>query len=150
MFPLPRIFYAMANDGLIYRFLGNVHAKFKTPVLATILSGFCAGVLAAIFDVKQLAEMMSIGTLMAYSLVAISVVILRYSVTSPTDELHARRCYSMISIKDGLTFKEVISRAFNLAKETEPTSRTTNMSLFLISLCGEFSGTILTQYLENF
>lgn len=77
MFPLPRILYAMASDGLVFRALGDVHPRFKTPVLATLLSGLFAAFLAAIFDVEQLADMMSIGTLLAYSLVAASVVILR-------------------------------------------------------------------------
>jgi amino acid transporter len=118
----------MASDGLIYRFLGRVHPTFKTPVIATIISGFFAGILAAIFDVKQLAEMMSIGTLMAYSLVAISVVILRYSVTTATQNVQKE--------DEPLTLREVISRTFNLEREQEPTSKTTNTSLFLISLCG--------------
>lgn len=77
MFPLPRILYAMANDGLIFQFLGRVHERFKTPIFATLISGLLAASLAAIFDVSQLADMMSIGTLLAYSLVAISVLILR-------------------------------------------------------------------------
>jgi amino acid transporter len=143
MFPLPRIFYAMANDGLIYRFLGKVHPKYKTPVLATIISGFFAGILAAMFDVNQLAQMMSIGTLMAYSLVAISVVILRYSVASPTDELHTRRCYTMISVKSGTSYSSLFRRMFNLDKEPEVNSRTTNTSFFLITVCGEFDIALL-------
>jgi cationic amino acid transport permease len=79
MFPLPRILYAMASDGLIYRSLANVHPRYKTPVLATIVSGLIASFLTAIFDVGQLADMMSIGTLLAYSLVALSVLLLRFS-----------------------------------------------------------------------
>ena len=79
MFPLPRILYAMATDGLIFKNLATIHPKYKTPVIATMLSGFSAAFLSAIFDVNQLADMMSIGTLLAYSLVALSVIILRYT-----------------------------------------------------------------------
>ncbi|CAG2162833.1 unnamed protein product [Oppiella nova] len=79
MFPLPRVLYSMASDGVIFRFLATVHPKFKTPLLATGVSGVFAGGMAAMFDVKELADMMSIGTLLAYTLVAISVLILRYS-----------------------------------------------------------------------
>lgn len=61
MFPLPRVLYSMASDGVIFRFLATVHPKFKTPLMATILSGFLAGGMAAMFDVKELADMMSIG-----------------------------------------------------------------------------------------
>jgi amino acid transporter len=39
MFPLPRVVYAMANDGLLPRFLGSVHHYFQTPLTATLLSG---------------------------------------------------------------------------------------------------------------
>ncbi len=61
MFPLPRVLYAMASDGVIFRFLSDVHPKFKTPLMATFLSGLLAGGMAAMFDVKELADMMSIG-----------------------------------------------------------------------------------------
>jgi Amino acid transporters len=43
MFPLPRILYAMANDGLLFRFLASIHPQTKTPLLATLLSGLLAG-----------------------------------------------------------------------------------------------------------
>ena len=43
MFPLPRILYAMANDGLLFRSLASIHPRTKTPLLATLLSGLLAG-----------------------------------------------------------------------------------------------------------
>ena len=43
MFPLPRILYAMANDGLLFRSLARIHPRTKTPLLATFLSGLLAG-----------------------------------------------------------------------------------------------------------
>lgn len=78
MFPLPRVLYSMASDGVIFRSLANVNQHTKTPIIATVISGIFAGLLACIFEVKELADMMSIGTLLAYSLVSISVMILRY------------------------------------------------------------------------
>jgi amino acid transporter len=42
-FPLPRILYAMSNDGIIYKFLGKVHPRFQTPVVGTLLAGLLTG-----------------------------------------------------------------------------------------------------------
>lgn len=78
LFPLPRILYAMSSDGLIFRVFGKVSTRTQTPVYSTIFAGLFAGAIAAIFDVNQLAQMMSIGTLLAYTLVCVSVLILRY------------------------------------------------------------------------
>lgn len=79
MFPLPRIIYAMSMDGLIFKILGRVNETFKTPVIGTLVAGLVTGLVGAIFDLKQLVNMLSIGTLVAYTVVAISIVILRYS-----------------------------------------------------------------------
>jgi solute carrier family 7 (cationic amino acid transporter), member 3 len=78
MFPLPRVLYAMGNDGVIYKIFKKVHPKTQTPLIATILSGILASVMALIFDLEQLIDMMSIGTLLAYTIVAICVLILHY------------------------------------------------------------------------
>jgi amino acid transporter len=43
MFPLPRVIYAMASDGMLFKFLANINERFKTPLIATILSGLFAG-----------------------------------------------------------------------------------------------------------
>lgn len=77
MFPLPRIIYAMASDGLLFQAMGKVHPKFQTPFLGTLMAGTLTGVLACIFELSQLFTMMSIGTLLAYSMVAACVLILR-------------------------------------------------------------------------
>lgn len=99
--PLPRILYAMARDGVIYRILAVVSKRFKVPIIATLVGGLLIACLASMLEIDQLADMLSIGTLAAYSLVSISVLLLRYEFTRPTsyeDPLP-------ITYKDGLKLK---------------------------------------------
>ncbi|XP_078430842.1 cationic amino acid transporter 3, mitochondrial-like [Wolffia australiana] len=84
LLPQPRILMAMARDGLLPPFFSEVNKKTQVPVKSTIATGICAAVLAFFMDVSQLAGMVSVGTLLAFTVVAVSILILRYV---PPDEV---------------------------------------------------------------
>ncbi|MEC4019994.1 amino acid permease [Streptomyces sp. H27-D2] len=72
-----RVFFAMSRDGLIPRFFSRVHPTFRTPYRATILLGVLIAVIAGFTSIDELATLVNIGTLFAFVVVAIGVVILR-------------------------------------------------------------------------
>jgi APA family basic amino acid/polyamine antiporter len=73
----PRIFYSMSKDGLLPPIFSKVHAKYKTPYISTILTGCVAIVLAGVLPISILGELVSIGTLLAFAIVCISIIVLR-------------------------------------------------------------------------
>ncbi len=72
-----RIFYAMARDGFLPPVFAKVHPVFKTPVNGTILVGAFAAVFGGMFPIGVLGELVSIGTLLAFVLVCLGVIVLR-------------------------------------------------------------------------
>jgi APA family basic amino acid/polyamine antiporter len=74
----PRIFYSMAKDGLLPKMFSTVHPKYKTPHKSTMLTGFIATLIAGIFPIGILGELVSIGTLFAFLIVCAGVLALRY------------------------------------------------------------------------
>lgn len=75
----PRIFFTMSKDGLLPPIFSKVHPRFKTPYISTIVTGSVAMVIAGILPISILGELVSIGTLLAFIIVCISVLVLRKS-----------------------------------------------------------------------
>lgn len=73
----PRIFYAMARDGLLPSFFAKVHPKFGTPHVTTVICGIAVALMAGFTPIDTVAELTNIGTLFAFCLVAIGAWILR-------------------------------------------------------------------------
>ena len=73
-----RILLAMARDGLLPAALGRVHERFRTPHVATAIVGTVAAVMAGLFPIDILVQLVSIGTLLAFMMVCASVLVLRY------------------------------------------------------------------------
>lgn len=78
LFSLPRIVYAMAEDGLFFSIFARVNPVTKVPVIAIMVFGILMAILALTFDLEALVQFLSIGTLLAYSFVAASVIVLRF------------------------------------------------------------------------
>ena len=73
----PRIFYSMARDGLLPSYFAKIHPKYGTPHVTTWITGISCAVIAGLFPLNLLGELISIGTLLAFSLVCAGVLALR-------------------------------------------------------------------------
>ncbi len=77
--PQARIWLTMSNDGLLWKFLGKVHPTYRTPHISTLITGILAATLAGLLPIDILGELVSIGTLIAFIVVCIGVLVLRYT-----------------------------------------------------------------------
>ncbi len=75
----PRVFYSMAKDGLLPAWAAKIHPKYQTPHITTALTGTIVAILAGIVPISLLGELVSIGTLFAFVIVGIGIIILRSS-----------------------------------------------------------------------
>src|SRR5271154_5980728 len=77
--PQARIWLTMSHDGLLPKFFGAVHPKFRTPHKSTLITGIAAATFGGLLPINILGELVSIGTLTAFIVVCIGVLVLRYS-----------------------------------------------------------------------
>ena len=73
-----RVWFAMSRDGLLPKLFSRVHHRFRTPAFSTWIAGFVVGIPAGLIDIGTAADLSNIGTLFAFVLVSLGVVILRY------------------------------------------------------------------------
>jgi APA family basic amino acid/polyamine antiporter len=74
----PRIFFSIARDGLLPPVFAKVHPRFKTPHVTTILTGVIVAGFAAVMSIDEMVDLTNIGTLFAFVLVCVGIIILRY------------------------------------------------------------------------
>jgi APA family basic amino acid/polyamine antiporter len=74
-----RIFFSMSRDGLLPEVFGRVHPRWRTPHLSTAITGVIVAIAAGLLPISILSQLVSMGTLLAFVLVSIGVLILRYT-----------------------------------------------------------------------
>ncbi len=74
---MPRILYTMSIDGLLPPVIGKVHKKYRTPHITTIIVGSIVATISGLFPIDLIGELVSIGTLLAFAMVCISIILLR-------------------------------------------------------------------------
>ncbi|XP_047991722.1 cationic amino acid transporter 2-like [Leguminivora glycinivorella] len=78
IFPLPRLLYAMASDGLFFHWFKRISKNKKSPVIGTLIPSVVIALLAGLLELHALVMMMCVGTLLSYTIVASCIIILRY------------------------------------------------------------------------
>jgi APA family basic amino acid/polyamine antiporter len=72
-----RVFYSMARDGLLPPFISRVHPRFQTPWVGTVITGLFVAFFSAVFNVRDAGSLCSIGTLLAFVVVSVGILVLR-------------------------------------------------------------------------
>ncbi|CAI5643526.1 high affinity cationic amino acid transporter 1 isoform X1 [Oreochromis niloticus] len=114
LYPVPRVIMAMADDGLLSKSLARVNSCTKTPLNASFVTSSLAVFMVLMFELKDLVDLMSIGTLLAYTLVAACILVLRYrpsmgyQIVSSQEEMELNEGNILPGMEERLSFKTLL------------------------------------------
>ena len=123
----PRIFYSMAQDGLLFKVYALVHPKTGVPTIGTIITGIFVALLACLVDLESLANVISLGTLQVFTFVNAGVIILRMRplpVAAPTlDDIIEDPTLPLAELAKGSSF----ARHLGIVQQTSSQIRTSSL-----------------------